>query len=150
MSNHQQQFQSCKIHLNGATVQNVQFCPEVSSPFPSITIFPKTAENRTLIFKSLAALLVLWKDKPVQHAFYLSFKFVPDARICDCLGEDPKLTEICRWNELPAWLVCLYCKRLAFSPHLLASTYSDNKVFVLLLLVEIQLREKVLPPLPHR
>lgn len=107
----------------------------------STPISPMTAENCTLIFKSVAALLVLWKDKPVQHAFYLSFKFIPDARICDCLGEDPKHIQICSWNELPPWLVCLYCKWLAFSPHLLASMYSANKVFVLLLLVELQLRE---------
>lgn len=85
------------------------------------------------------------RDKPVWHVF----KFIPDAKIWACLGEDPKHIQICRWNELPHWLFCLYCKLLAFSPHLLASTYSANKVFVLLLLVEIQLGEWVLPCHPH-
>lgn len=146
MSNDQQEFQSsitdCKRHLNGAVVQNVQLLPEVSSAFlpPSPPWLQKTVPSFLT--------LVLWKDKPVQCAFYLSFKFIPDARICDCLGEDPKYIQICRWNELPPWLVCLYCKWLAFSPHLLASMYSANKGFVLRFLVELQLREKVLPPLP--
>lgn len=53
---------------------------------------------------------------------------------------------ISRWNQLPPWLVCLYCKWLAFSPHLLASMYFANESLCCIALVELQLKEKVLSP----
>lgn len=152
MSNDQQETQSCtancKTHCNRAAVQNVLFPPETSSAFlPSSHSW---LQKMVPSFTNLQQQHYRCCERQASPTcFYLSFRFIPDARIWACLGEDPKHIQICRWNELPPQLFCLYCKWLAFSPHLLASMYSANKVFVLLLLVELQLGERVLPCHPH-
>lgn len=148
MSNDQQKPQSCitncKTHRNRAAVQHVLFPPETAF-LPSC--HPWLQKHGTLIYKSVAA--ACCERQANLTRFHLSLKLIPDARIWACLGEEPKHIQICRWNELPPWLFCLYCKWLAFSPHLLANMYSANKVFVLLLLVELQLGERIFPCHPH-
>lgn len=54
-----------KYTQDGTVVENIQFLPKEFPLYFHPAISPMTADNGTLILKSTAALLVVWKDKPV-------------------------------------------------------------------------------------